>query len=90
MRSPTATDDTTVNIEQAAKAVGVSRRVLYYWMAHKKLAYTTVRGSRRVILAAVRAAQQGSWAGRSTKSTRMRDRDRPGNSTSETSQRRHG
>jgi hypothetical protein len=57
-------DDATVNIDQAAKAAGVSRRVLYYWMQHKKLSYTTVRGSRRVILAEVRAAQQGSCAGR--------------------------
>jgi excisionase family DNA binding protein len=61
---PPAIDDATVNIEQAAEAAGVSRRAIYYWMRHGKLSYTTVRGSRRVILAEVLAAKQGSWAGR--------------------------
>jgi len=54
----------TLNVDQAATAAGVSRRVLYYWMQHGKLAFTTVRGSRRVVLADVLAAKQWSWAGR--------------------------
>jgi predicted site-specific integrase-resolvase len=60
----TPDSDATVNVNQAAQASGVSRRVLYYWMQHGKLDYLLVRGSRRVTLADVWEVKKSSWAGR--------------------------
>ena len=60
----TPATDATVNIDRAAHLSGVSRRVLYYWMSHGKLAYVIVRGSRRVTMQDVWNVKQFSYAGK--------------------------
>lgn len=42
-----------VNLDQAAKAAAISRRTLYYWMAHGDLPYVIIQGGRRVKLSHV-------------------------------------
>lgn len=42
-----------LNLDQAATAAGISRRTLYYWMAHGLLPYVVQQGGRRVTLSHV-------------------------------------
>jgi predicted site-specific integrase-resolvase len=42
-----------VNLDQAAQHAGISRRTLYYWMAHGSLPYVIIQGGRRVKLSHV-------------------------------------